>query len=129
MGLLLWGGFDADTTAGLDIGLEAGAAASFFASFAGEVFALGSSFTLGGLTASFFFSSSGSSKFNERTVEEDRHRSLFWDSCSTGFAVTLALAIVDVVVLVVVVDELVLDATVAFVLVAAADGGEADVVL
>lgn len=118
MGLLLWGGFDADTTAGLEIGFEAaGAAGSFFASFAGEVFTLDSSFTFGGLT--FFFSNSGSSKFN------DRHRSLFWDSCSTGFAVTLALAIVDVVL--VVEDELLLDATVAFVLVAA-DGG-ADVVL
>lgn len=124
MGLLLWGGFDADTTAGLEIGFEAtGAAVSFFASFAGEVFTLDSSFTFGGLT--FFFSNSGSSKFNDRTVDDDRHRSLFWDSCSTGFAVTLALAIVDVVL--VVEDELLLDATVAFVLVAA-DGG-ADVVL
>lgn len=125
MGLLLWGGFDADTTAGLEIGFEAvSAATSFFPSFAGEVFALDSSFIFGGLT--FFFSSSGSSKFSDRTVDDDRHRSLFWDSCSTGFAVTLALAIVDVVV-VLVEDELLLDATVVFVLVAA-DGG-ADVVL
>lgn len=124
MGLLLWGGFDADTTAGLEIGFEAASAAgSFFASLAGEVFTLDSSFTFGGLT--FFFSSSGSSKFNDRTVDDDRHRSLFWDSCSTGFAATLALAIVDVVL--VVEDELLVDATVVFVLVAA-DGG-ADVVL
>lgn len=124
MGLLLWGGFDADTTAGLEIGFEAaGTAGSFFPSFAGEVFTLDSSFTFGGLT--FFFSNSGSSKFNDRTVDDDRHRSLFWDSCSMGFAVTLALAIVDVVL--VVEDELLLDATVAFVLVAADDG--ADVVL
>lgn len=121
MGLLLWGGFDADTTAGLEIGFEAGTAGSFLASFAGEVFALDSSFTFGGLT--FFFSSSGSSKFNDRTVDDDRHRSLFWDSCSTGFAVTLALAIVDVVVV------LLLDAIVAFVPVAADGAGGAVVVL
>lgn len=76
--------------------------------------------TFGGLIA-LFLSSSGSSKFNDRTVDDDRHRSLFWDSCSTGFAVTLAVAIVDVVVLVEA--ELLLDATVAFVLVATDDGG------
>lgn len=82
--------------------------------------------TFGGLIA-LFLSSSGSSKFNDRTVDDDRHRSLFWESCSTGFAVTLAVAIVDVVVLVEA-ELLLLDATVAFVLVATDDGG-ADVVL
>lgn len=65
---------------------------------------MGSSFTLGGLTV-VFLSSSGSSKFNARTVDDDRHRSLLVDSCSTGFAVTLAptfvLAIVVAVVVVV----------------------------
>lgn len=94
---------------------------------------MGSSLTFGELivvVVVVFLSSSGSSKFNDRTVDDDRHRSLFWDSCSTGFdAVTLALAIVDVVevVEVVVEDELPLEVTAAFVLVAA-DGG-ADVVL
>lgn len=72
-------------------------------SFTGEVFPFGSSLARGGLTAGFL-SSSGSSKFNDRTVDDDRHRSLLEDSCSTGFAVTLAPTLAIVVV--VVVDEL-----------------------
>lgn len=111
-GLLLWGGFEAVTTAGLEIGFkEDKGAASFLAagfvgvdaaigvgllgSFAGEVFSFRA-----GLTG--FLSSSGSSKFSDRTVDEDRQRSLLEDSCSTtGFVavvvVTLALAIVGAV--------------------------------
>lgn len=111
-GLLLWGGFEAVTTAGLEIGFEEdNGAASFLAagfvvvvaatgvgllgSFAGEVFSFRA-----GLTG--FLSSSGSSKFSDRTVDEDRQRSLLEDSCSTtGFVavvvVTLALAIVGAV--------------------------------
>lgn len=114
LGLLLWGGFEADTTAGLDIGFEegcGGATTSFFTavgfaddSFTGEVFPLGSSFTRGGLTV-VFLSSSGSSKFNARTVDDDRHRSLLVDSCSTGFAVTLAPTVVLAIVVAVVVVE------------------------
>lgn len=114
-GLLLWGGFEAVTTAGLEIGFEEedNGATSFLAagfvvvvaatgvgllgSFAGEVFSFRA-----GLTG--FLSSSGSSKFSDRTVDEDRQRSLLEDSCSTtGFVVvvvvvvTLALAIVGAV--------------------------------
>lgn len=117
-GLLLWGGFEAVTTAGLEIGFEEdNGATSFFAagfvgvdaatgvgllgSFAGEVFSFRA-----GLTG--FLSSSGSSKFSDRTVDDDRQRSLLEDSCSTtGFVdvvvvVTLALAIVGAVAAVVV---------------------------
>lgn len=112
-GLLLWGGFEAVTTAGLEIGFEEedNGATSFLAasfvvvvaatgvgllgSFAGEIFSFRA-----GLTG--FLSSSGSSKFSDRTVDEDRQRSLLEDSCSTtGFVavvvVTLALAIVGAV--------------------------------
>lgn len=95
-------------------------------SFNGLIFPLGSSrFSRGGLTA--FLSSSGSSKFNERTVDDDRHRSLLEDSCSTGFAVTLApvLAIVVTVELLVETAVFVLatltDAEAAVVVVAGAD--------
>lgn len=116
LGLLLCGGFEAETTAGLEIGFEEGcggatATTSFFTavgfaddSFTGEVFPLGSSLTRGGLTV-VFLSSSGSSKFNARTVDDDRHRSLLVDSCSTGFAVTLAPTVVLAIVVAVVVVE------------------------
>lgn len=63
---------------------------------------MGSSLTRGGLTV-LFLSSSGSSKFNARTVDDDRHRSLLEDSCSTGFAVTLAPTVVLAIVVAVVV--------------------------
>lgn len=163
-GLLLWGGFEADTTAGLEIGFEeanGGAVAagiSFFtvedgfvvvvvvaaATFGmlllvacllsgsfvvGLIFPLGSSFfsvlppLREGLTAAFL-SSSGSSKFNDRTVDDDRHRSLLVESCSMGFVVTLAPVLLAIVVVVAV--ELPI-ATVVLMMAALVDAGGATV--